>query len=187
MVALLLTPMNFLMKCWNSRSRWAYCMKLKSGIKKFCQKANCILHRATKWINYIFPTSPNKLYPGQFAIWNCSWPPRFWRKFGSLTWNSLESKTQLETFHAANLNVFYITRWPIWLNGFTRRFSLCGNKKLSDDSLFPLLLLLQLDLSCRMKGKHNPDLYFNFVTLHWSLYCWGLFCKLHTASTGWIV
>ena len=58
---------------------------------------------------------------------------------------------------------------------------------LSNVPLFPLLLLLELDLSCRMEGEHNPDLYSYFVALHWSLYCYGLISKLHAVSAGGIV
>ena len=38
-------------------------------------------------------------------------------------------------------------------------------------SIFPLSILLELDLSCRMEGKHNLDLDSNFVALHSSPYC----------------
>ena len=58
---------------------------------------------------------------------------------------------------------------------------------LSDDPLFPLLLLLEFDLSYRTKGKHNQKLDSNFVELLWSLCCWGLDSKLHTVSVGGIV
>lgn len=42
---------------------------------------------------------------------------------------------------------------------------------LSDVPLFHLSVLLELDLSCRMEGKHNLDLDSNFVALHSSPYC----------------
>ena len=57
---------------------------------------------------------------------------------------------------------------------------------LSDVPLFHLSVLLELDLSCRMEGKHL-DLDSNFVVSHWSLYCCGLISKLHAVSTGGIV
>lgn len=53
-------------------------------------------------------------------------------------------------------------------------------------SIFPLSILLELDLSCRMEGKHL-DLDSNFVVSHWSLYCCGLISKLHAVSAGGIV
>ena len=58
---------------------------------------------------------------------------------------------------------------------------------LSDVPLFPLSILLELDLSCRMEGKHNLDLDSNFVALHSSPYCCGLTSKLHPVSAASIV
>ena len=55
---------------------------------------------------------------------------------------------------------------------------------LSDYSLFPLLTLPELDLSCEMEGKHNLDPASSFVALHWSLHYWGLVSKLNSALTG---
>ena len=50
--------------------------------------------------------------------------------------------------------------------------------QLSDDPLFPLLFLLELELSCRMDGKNILDLDSSFVAMHWSLYCCGLVSKI---------
>lgn len=54
---------------------------------------------------------------------------------------------------------------------------------LSHYSLFSLLTLPELDLSCKMEGKHSLDPVSSFVTLYWSLYCWGFVSKLHTVLT----
>ena len=50
--------------------------------------------------------------------------------------------------------------------GYTRVGYATLELLLSDDPIFPLLLLLELVLSCRMDGKHNPDLDSKFIALH---------------------
>ena len=160
----LLTPISFLIKCWNCRSRWSYCVKLKSRIKKFCQKINCISNKMDPFAfdhaslqNFSRPTDYPKLclvaevltslealleIPCNFRLCQKLAMPLTWMYFLLLD-NALNSMDSKEDFPSM----------LTWVGFVYATLELL----LSDDPLFPLLLLPEFDL-CRLEGMHNPSL-----------------------------